>query len=296
MTAQQLKSIVDLLTAKPPPVDPPVSYQRARMAKLIRHVHDGAGIRPVPVDAGGVPAAWVGVPEDAAQRTILYLHGGGYCIGSIETHKGLSHTLGEDAAARTLLLDYRLAPEHPFPAALDDAVAGYRWLIDQGHVPGRIALAGDSAGGGLTVAALLALRDAGVPLPACGVCISPWTDLSLSSDSIEALAPVDPMVGPAQLAEMAAWYVGDTDVRTPLVSPIYAALDGLPPLLVQVGEREALLDDAVILAERVNAVGGAATLRRWPEMIHVWHLFAQILSEGQEAIAEAGAFIRAHAA
>ena len=226
-------------------------------------------------------------------RMVLYLHGGGYVIGSPRSHRHLAAAIASAAAASALLLDYRLAPEHPFPAALDDAVAAYRWLLDHGVAPGGIVIAGDSAGGGLTVATLVALRDAGLPRPAAGVCISPWVDLTCSAPSYAAKAATDPIVDGQSVARMAAAYVGAADRRTPLASPLFADLAGLPPLLIHVGSEEVLLDDSTALADRAAKAGVEATLDVWPEMVHVWHWFLPMLDEAQAAIDRIGIFARA---
>jgi acetyl esterase/lipase len=293
MSAQELKTIIDLLTAKPPPEDPPIGYQRARFRKLIEYITDSRAVAHEPVDAGGVPAAWFAAGDSEPKGSVLYLHGGGYCLGSIDTHAPLCEGIAAASGARVLLLDYRLAPEHPFPAAIDDAVAAYRWLLSQGHGPETIAIAGDSAGGGLTPAVLCAIRDARVALPACGVCISPWTDLACTSESMERYEARDPMVKREPLRQMAALYLGDADPANPLASPLHADLAGLPPLLIQVASEESLLDDATGLAARAEAAGGSVTLRQWDDMLHVWHLFAPMLSEGRDGIAEVGAYIKA---
>jgi phosphinothricin tripeptide acetyl hydrolase len=192
-----------------------------------------------------------------------------------------------------LLPDYRLAPEHPFPAAVEDAVSAYRWLMAQRIAPARIVIAGDSAGGGLAVATLLALRDTGVSLPAAGVCISPWVDLTGSGQSYATRADVDPIVTRDGIDRMALAYLAGKDAKAPLASPLFADLHGLPPLLVQVGDAEVLLDDAVQLAARAKAAGVDATLDIWDEMIHVWHWFFPMLDEGQSAIDRIGQFVQA---
>lgn len=247
------------------------------------------------VDAGGVSACWVRPPGASEARTLLYLHGGGYVIGSVETHVGLIDRLGRAAGCRALGLDYRLGPEHPFPGAVDDVVAAYRWLLAQGADPAQTVIAGDSAGGGLTVASLIALRDAGTPLPAAGVCLSPWADLEGSGDSMQSRADADPMVARDGLLSMARLYLGSESARHPLASPIYADLRGLPPLLIQVGDAETLLDDATRLADRTRAAGGEVELEVWPEMVHVFQAFAPMIPEGREAIERIGAFILARA-
>jgi phosphinothricin tripeptide acetyl hydrolase len=237
-----------------------------------------------------VPAEWTdaeGARDDAA---IVYLHGGGYVMGSIATHRGLCARLSQAARARVLSVDYRLGPEHPHPAAVDDAVAAVRFVRESGVAPRRTAIAGDSAGGGLTLATLVALRDAADPLPAAGLCISPWTDLALSGASIATKAAEDPMVRGADLKLMADAYLAGRDAKTPLASPLYADLGGLPPLLLQVGSAEVLLDDAVRMVERASKAGVSADLRVWQDMFHVWHAFAQILPEGQQAVDEMAAF------
>ena len=245
-------------------------------------------------DAGGVPAEWVTAPGADADRAVLYLHGGGYAIGSLRSHRKLASDVSRAARARALLLDYRLAPEHPHPAALEDSVAAYRWLLGHGLEPSRIAVAGDSAGGGLTVATLVALRDAGLDLPAAGVCISPWVDLSCTAASFTENADLDLMVSRALLERMRSWYLCDLDPRTPLATPLHADLSGLPPLLIPVGGTQVLRDDAVALAERARAAGVDVTLEVWPEMIHVWHVFAGRVPEATEAIEEVGSFLRGH--
>jgi acetyl esterase/lipase len=235
-------------------------------------------------------AEWLEPPAARDGAAVVYFHGGGYAIGSPRSHRHLAAAIGRAARAAVLLPDYRLAPEHPFPAAVDDAVAAYRWLLDRGQAPEHTVFAGDSAGGGLTVAALLALRERGLPLPAAGMCISPWVDLALTGGSYASKAASDPIVTREGVGEMARAYVGSGDPRAPLVSPIYADLAGLPPLLIQVGSEEVLLDDAVVLAERARAAGVEISLEVWPDMIHVWHWFLPMLDEAQAAIDRIGDF------
>ena len=243
-----------------------------------------------------MPAEWTVAGGARADVAIVYLHGGGYVMGSLDTHRGHCARISQATRARVLNVDYRLGPEHPHPAAVEDAVAAVRFARASGVAPERTAIAGDSAGGGLTLATLVALRDAGDPLPAAGLCISPWTDLALSGDTIATKAADDPMVRAADLARMADAYLAGRDPKTPLASPLYADLAGLPPLLLQVGSAEILLDDAVRVAARARAAGVDAELRVWPDMIHVWHAFAQILPEGQQAVEEMAAFFERHLA
>ena len=246
------------------------------------------------VNAGGVTAEWVtaeGVPES---RVVLYLHGGGYIIGSTRTHRPLMAELSRASGARVLGLDYRLAPEHPFPAPIEDAVAAYRWLLNEGHDPARIAVAGDSAGGGLAVAALVQIRYVGLPMPGAAVCISPWVDMEGLGESMESRADADPMVGKEGLLLSAKTYLGGSDPRAPLAAPLYADLRGLPPTLIQVGDAEVLLDDSTRLAGIAREAGVHVEMDVWDDMIHVWHLFAPILPEGRQALSQAGEFIKKH--
>jgi len=246
-----------------------------------------------PVTANGVKAEWTATPKDARDAALLYLHGGGYVIGSLDSHRHLAAEAGRAAGIAALALDYRLAPEHPFPAAVDDALASFRFLLGRGISPGRVALAGDSAGGGLVVAAMLAIREAGLPQPGCGWCISPWVDMEAIGETMSSKAAADPTVQRAGLLDMAKMYLSGADPRSPLAAPIYGDLSGLAPLMIQVGACETLLDDALRLAK----IGGAADVRVdlqiWPEMIHVWHLFHPELKAGRQAIEAGGAYVRA---
>jgi len=243
--------------------------------------------------ANGVPAEWTSTPQAERDAVLLYLHGGGFVIGSLHSHRHLVCEAGRAARAFTLALDYRLAPEHPFPTAVEDAVAGYRFLLARGYTPGRIAIAGDSAGGGLVVSAMIAVRDAGLPQPACGWCISPWVDLEALGETMSSKAAADPTVQKAGILDMARLYLNGADPRSPLAAPIYADLAGLAPLLIQVGAAETLLDDAIRLAKIAGAVDVRVDLQIWPEMIHVWHLFHPELKAGLRAIEQGGSFVRA---
>jgi acetyl esterase/lipase len=246
-----------------------------------------------PVTANGVRAEWTSTPQDDRNAALLWLHGGGYVIGSLDSHRHAVSEAGRAAKAWALALDYRLAPEHPFPAAVEDAVSGYRYLLSRGVRPGRIAIAGDSAGGGLVVAALVAIRDAGLAQPACGWCVSPWIDMEGIGETMTTRAAADPMVQREPLLEMAKLYLGGADPRSPLAAPIYADLKGLAPLLIQVGAAETLLDDAIRLAKVAGAADVRVDLQIWPEMIHVWHLFHPELKAGLRAIEAGGSYIRA---
>jgi acetyl esterase/lipase len=247
-----------------------------------------------PVSADGVPAEWIVAPGAARDRVLMYLHGGGNVVCSVGTHRDLMARLSGAADARVLGVDYRLAPEHPFPAAVEDATAAYRWLVASGIQPACIAIGCDSAGGGLTLATMMALREGGEPLPAAGVCLCPWVDLEGSGASMTTKAVEDPFVHQDMVQFMAKQYLGDRDRRLPLASPLYADLHGLPPLLIQVGSAEVLLDDATRIANRAKAAGVQAELEVWDAMIHIWQIFAPVLPEGQQAIERHGGFIREH--
>ena len=292
MASPELQQILEMMAAAPRPENPTLEEQRARMEAFARAVDADVAVEEVV--AGGVPAEWISISGQQPATTVLYLHGGGYVIGSRNSHRELVSRVARASIARALSLEYRLAPEHRCPAAVDDAVAAYQWLLDQDIAPASIVVAGDSAGGGLTVATLIAIRDRGLPLPAAGVCISPWVDLTGSGDSMTSNAAVDPMVGRELLGRMAAHYAGE-DLTAPLASPLFADLSGLPPLLLQVGTAETLLDDSTRLAERATAAGVDVTLEPWEDMIHVWHFFAGMLPEGQQAIDRIGAIVRERA-
>jgi acetyl esterase/lipase len=291
MASEQLRIVVELLRSRPMPDRIEVEEMRARMEEMTALAPVPAGTEHRPQDAGGVPGEWVYAPSARPRRVILYLHGGGYVIGSARTHRGLVARLSAASGARALSIDYRLAPEHPFPAAVEDATAAYRWLLEQGLSPTEIVIAGDSAGGGLTVAALVALRDSGDPLPAAGVCISPWVDLEGVGESMTAKAHVDPMVRREGLLQMAAMYLAGASPRSPLAAPLHADLAGLPPLLVHVGTAETLLDDSNRLAARARAAGVEVEIERWEDMIHVWHAFAPLLPEADQAIRRIGEYV-----
>jgi monoterpene epsilon-lactone hydrolase len=290
MASPELQRIIDSLRGQRTNRAVSVQEMRAAMDNMAFRV--SADIKLEPTKAGGVNAEWVSAPGASRDRVILYLHGGGYVGGSLKTHRELVGRLSRASGAYGLALDYRLAPENPFPAAVEDAVAGYQSLLDQGIPPGRIVIAGDSAGGGLTVAALVAAREARVAMPAAAVCISPWTDLAATGESIKTKASIDPMVSGNALLPMAKHYIGERDLRTPLASPLYADLRGLPPMLIHVGAAEVLLDDSTRLAERARSAGVDVKIEVWDDMIHVWHVFAPLLPEGQRAIDVVGKFVR----
>ena len=243
-------------------------------------------------DLGGVPTDFF-TPDGASPGAVLYLHGGGYVIGSRVSHGGIAGNIAAAARRRTALPDYRLGPECPFPAALDDAVAAYQALLED-HAARHLAIAGDSAGGGLTLATLLALRDRGIDLPATAVCLSPWADLRCTSKSMRTRADVDPICRSAKLRHMADLYLGGADPATPLASPALADFTGLPPLLVQVGDAEVLLDDAIAVEWRARAAGVDVELEIWDDMVHVFQAFVGLLPDAQRAMDRIGAHLDRH--
>lgn len=254
------------------------------------------GVTVEPVSLGERGGEWLSPTGGASDAAVLYLHGGGYCIGSLDTHRQLAGRVAVATGCGVAALDYRLAPEHPFPAAVDDATAAYRDLLSSGLLPERIAIAGDSAGGGLTMSVLLALRAAGTPLPAAAACLSPWTDLTQSSAAYSRLADRDPMVSKSGLDLMARSYLGFADPRSELVSPLYAAdFGGLPPVRIEVGECEVLIDDATRLVERLEGAGTSVSLIVWPQMFHVFQAFpASVIPESDRSISGIGSFLAEH--
>lgn len=243
---------------------------------------------------GGQPTLELEPAEVSGDGRLLYLHGGGYVIGSPDTHAGLVGELARRAGLRAMSVGYRLAPEHPFPAAVDDGLAAYRELLEAGTDPRNLAIAGDSAGGGLSIATLLAAREAGLPQPAAVVVFSPWVDLTLAGRSIRSKEGADPIFTEADLRAYADLYVGAGDRAHPLASPMFADLTGLPPLLVQVGANEMLLDDAVRLAGRAGADDVEITLEVGPGLPHVFQHHYGLLDEATAALDRAARFITAH--
>lgn len=293
MSKEQLRPIVGLLRERARNVPASIVQHRSHFDVFAAPFADADGITREPVQAGHVPAAWISPPGVSGKTVLYYLHGGGYVIGSIDTHLGLIAGLARAADARAFAVNYRLAPEHPHPAALEDALAGYRWLLAHGVDHKLIAIAGDSAGGGLVLSTLVAIRESALPLPACAVCISPWTDLACTGDSMRRLARSDPVIQKAGALLYAQLFLGGAPPDDPLASPLYADVSGLPPVLIQVGACETLLDDSIRMASRLREAGVEVRLDVWDDMVHVWHLFARQLDEGQQAIDAAGKFIHA---
>ncbi|HAC78758.1 MAG TPA: alpha/beta hydrolase [Deltaproteobacteria bacterium] len=272
-----------------------VSVLREGMEAMMGAMPAPAGMKAEPISAGGVPAEWISFTDSDTSRALLYLHGGGYVIGSIATHRALAGRLARELGCRVLILDYRLAPENPHPAAVEDALAACRFLRDSGIAPDKTVIAGDSAGGGLTVATLLALRDAGEPLPAAAAGLSAWLDLAGTGPSNTEKAAVDPVVTMEGLLEMAGWYLGEQAASdTPTASPLYADPSGLPPLLLQVGEAEVLRDDSTRFAAKAKEAGVSVQLEVWPDMVHVWHAFGDDVPESRDAVAGLAQFLNKH--
>lgn len=291
MPSKQYNKIIELL--KSTKVDRTVTIEERRknlekMASLVRLPRD---IRFESLKVGKIPAEWIITPVSVEDRIILYLHGGGYIIGSIKTHRELASRIARASKARGLLIEYRLAPEHKFPAAVEDSTLAYRWLLKKGYNPDRIVIAGDSAGGGLTVATIVALRDQGEPLPAAAICLSPWIDLEGLGESVRTKADIDPLFDMDGIIQNAKLYLGGEDPHNPLAAPLYADLTGLPPMLIQVGTWEILLDDSLRLAELAKKAGVEVILEKWEDMVHVFQSFGYYLPEAQEAVEHIGDFV-----
>lgn len=272
--------------------NPTVDDWRGMFNNFVRYVKLPSDVSTQSVSANGVASEWITTPDINNDQVHLHLHGGAYFLGSIDTYRDFAARLGRAAKMRTLLIEYRLAPEHPFPAALEDAISAYRWLLTERYDPANIILTGDSAGGGLALATLVNLRDKGDPLPAGAVCLSPWTDLALTGDSIKTKAKADPINKVSFLQTSGPLYAGEYDLNFSLISPLYADLSELPPFLIQVGSEETLLDDSTRLAERAQVAGVEVTLEVWKGMLHVFQSNAKILPEGRRAIERIGSFMR----
>jgi acetyl esterase/lipase len=269
----------------------PAAKVRKRLRRIEPFVpRPPKGTTTLALEADGIQALRIDVPQARRDRCVLFFHGGGYSYGNAPLYQDFMWRIGTAARASVVYFDYRLAPEHPFPAALDDAVRVARWVATQ-FDPQRIAFVGDSAGGGLVLATLKKLRDQADTLPRAAVAISPWTDLALTGPSLRTNYKADPMMDAAQFPAIAKRYLGGADPRDPYVSPLYGDAAGLPPTLIQAGSDEVLLDDAVRMAEAMRAAGCDIELDVWPKMPHVWHLYARILPEGRKAIDRVGQFL-----
>jgi acetyl esterase/lipase len=293
MAQNEIDAVRALLSSKPRPVGWLERRNRIDEIGAVWPVADDVELTAV--DVNGVPGEYSMVAGSDPSRVLMFFHGGGYCSGSIQSHRRLVTEAGRAARIRTLAVAYQLAPEHLFPAAYDDALTAWRFLRNQGIAAAHIAIGGDSAGAGLTLALISRLRDAHEELPACGWLISPWTDLTLSGSTLASKAAVDPLIHKEYLNELANAYVPTgMDRKDPRVSPLYADFRNFPPMLIQIGSDETLLDDATRLAARTGVADVAVTLEIWPHMIHAWPLWSAHLEDGRRALASAGAFIRAH--
>jgi epsilon-lactone hydrolase len=295
MAQSEIEAIRSLLGSKPRPVG--WLDRRKRLDDVGSVWPVAADVKLTAVDVGGVAGEWSIVPGSDPSRVLMFFHGGGYCSGSIVSHRRLVTEAGRAAGVRTLAIAYRLAPEHPFPAAYDDALTAWRFLRNQDIRAAHIAIGGDSAGAGLTVALINRLRDAHEELPGCAWLISPWTDLTMSGSTLLSKEAVDPLIHKQYLNELADAYLPrGMGRKDPRVSPLYADLRGFPPTLIQVGSDETLLDDATRFAAVAGAADVRVTLEIWPQMIHAWPLWNAHLEPGRRALANAGAFIAAHIA
>jgi len=289
----EIQAIRDLLSSKPRPVG--WAQRRARLDEVGAYWPVADDVELNPVDLDGVPGEWSMVPGTDQSRVLVFFHGGGYCSGSIRSHRRMATEAGRGAGVRTLAVGYRLAPEHPFPAARDDALTAWHWLRKQGIDAAHIAVGGDSAGANLSVALINQLRADSEELPACAWLVSPWTDLTMSGSTMTTKDAVDPLMHKGYLQELANAYVpAGMESNDPRISVLYADLHGLPPALIQVGSEEALLDDASRFATAAGAADVPVTLEIWPHMIHAWHLWNAHLDAGRRALASAAAFIRRH--
>ena len=293
MAQSEIEAIRVLLASKPRPVGWTERRQRIEEVGSVWPVATDVAIKPFVAD--GVAGEFSIVPGSDTSKVLLFFHGGGYCSGSLVSHRRMVTEAGRAFGARTLAIAYRLAPENPFPAALDDALGAWRFLRNSGVDAQKIVVGGDSAGGGLTLALLQHLRDAGEELPACAWLVSPWTDLTLSGATLLSKDSADPIIHKPYLEELAQAYVPfGMDRKDPRLSPLFANLRGLPPLLIQVGSEETLLDDAVRFAGAAGADQVAANLEIWPQMIHAWPMWNAHLQAGRDALSHAGAFIGLH--
>jgi epsilon-lactone hydrolase len=293
MAQSEIEAVRALLSSKPRPVGWPERRRRLDDVGSVWPVADD--VKLAPVNVSGLLGEWSIVPGSDASRLLLFFHGGGYCSGSIVSHRRMVSEAGRAAGTRTLAIAYRLAPEHPFPAAFDDALTAWRFLRNQDIPAARIAVGGDSAGAGLALGLIGQLRAGNQELPACGWLVSPWTDLTMSGSTLVSKDAVDPLMHKGYLNELADAYLpARMDRKDPRVSPLYADLRGFPPILIQVGSAETLLDDSTRLAAVAGEANVPVTLEIWPHMIHAWHLWNAHLEPGRRALVSAGAFIKRH--
>ena len=290
MASEELNAAIELMRSQKGPADQEVSLEQMRdgMEQMQGQTELRGDVEIEPLTVAGVAAEWIRTPG-SSDRVVVYFHGGGYVMGSLNTHRELCSRISRSCKASVLNVDYRLAPENPYPAAVEDGVASYRWLLEQDTDPAKILMGGDSAGGGLTLATLIKLKRDGIPLPAAGLLLSPWTDLAVTGESLASRAELDPMIDRKGITSLAQVYCGDQDSRDPLISPLYGDLTGLPPLLIQVGGAEVLYDDAARLAAKAESEGVSVDLQEWEEAFHVFQAVST-LPEAAEALARMGVF------
>ena len=286
----QLERLEAMLRARPASLS--LEERRAAYEALGDRFPTAADVRVAQVVAHGVPSEWTSTPFATTSEVILYLHGGGYAWGSLKSHRHLVSEVGRAATMRTLALDYRRAPEFPFPQALEDAVSGYRFLLDSGFQPRQIAVAGDSAGAGLAVALLVRLKELGMQQPACALLLSPWVDMTATADSYNRNAQRDPVLTREVMQYLAEQYLGQRPRETPLASPVFADMGGIAPLTIFVGSTEALLDDAIALTRAAGLADVSVRLEIWPKMFHIWPNYHQVLAQGRQGVARAGRLLR----
>jgi epsilon-lactone hydrolase len=270
--------------------------QRRHMEKATRSLDPHPNVRLKLVRLGSVRAEWLLPPKAPGDRALLYIHGGGWFMGSARSYRSLVSHLAYTSGIRALSINYRLAPEHPFPAGLEDCISAYTWLLEQGYSASKIVVVGDSSGANLTLAMLLALKDRGIPQPAGAVAISPATDLALTGKTIRTHANRDPILSSIRSRQLIADYITDRDPHDPLISPLYGDLHGLPPMLIHVGDRELLLDDAIRFGKRAREAGVNAEVVVWPQMFHIFHMFVDLLPEARQAVGQIARFIQSRMA
>ena len=292
MASPEFHRIRDIIASRLEHSDRPVNVEKFRANTDATGRALPSSVRGSMVDASGVPAEMQKSDSATDENLIIYFHGGGYVGGSISSHRNLTGHLALHSGCRVLSVEYRLAPEHPHPAAVEDAVTSYAWAVAQGYDPGRIALAGDSAGGGLTAACLIALRDQQIQLPAAAMMISPWLDMGFTGESMVTNEARDSSISAISMPRMRELFLGDVPIDDPLASPLDADLEGLPPLLIQVGDEEVLLSDSLRFAEKATDAGVDVELKVWPEMFHVWHICVGLFQEAADAINEMVDFVR----
>jgi epsilon-lactone hydrolase len=292
MASPESKQIRATFVKNPEAIGTPVEIQRQEWEAAVEVVNQTLRATIEPVDLDGIPGEWVRYEATTGEGVILHLHGGGFNAGSCKTHRAMAAHLAQASSVPVLTVDYRLAPEYPCPAAIEDGVKAYRWLLHNSFSGQQIVLGGDSAGGGLVLAALVKIRDEDLPLPAGAFLISPWVDLAMAGESMLTHAHLDPLTSYEDLYWAAQLYLGQADPKDPLASPLYADLQGLSPLLIHVGEHEVLVSDSLRLAEKAQAAGVEFQLEVWEEMWHVWHGWGPDLPEAIEAIGRIGEFVR----